>query len=289
MSIWARLFLGLTLAFATAPSAQAQDSVTGTMQLDNETVTLTHVYARQSVPSPSDTRPGHVIILMTDRPAPPEIRASRQAYYAAAREGRIRGALLVLEPDPRFVLFAPNGSYTDTAVPDVFDRIALSNLQRSATTVSGQLRTSEPGNLDFGEPGSPATYRIDARFSAAITPAPQPQQTLSGDAARNTPQAAAAAESLRVIHNGTVADILAVLHSGYEMRAMLEGERSQEILQLARQMLPQPDRFLQTIQRMVVYDDLTIITADDGEGDVTVSLRRDGDSWKLARGPIAND
>src|SRR5689334_12804463 len=98
MSVLARLVLGLMLAFAAAVPALAQNSVSGTMQLDNETVTLTHVYARQSVPSPSDARPGHIIILMTDRPAPPEIRASRQAYYAAAREGRIRGALLVLEP-----------------------------------------------------------------------------------------------------------------------------------------------------------------------------------------------
>jgi hypothetical protein len=289
MGPWlARCVATLFLVLAGAAPAPAQGIVEGSLRLADERVPITHVYARESRPKPGSDEAPHVIILMTDRPAPPEIVASRRAYYAAAREGRIRGALLVLEPEPRFVLFAPGGAYVDTAVPDFFDRLTLSGLRGENGTVSGHLQMSEAGDLDDGEAGAPDSYRVDLRFSAPVAPAPQPGEVLTGDAARNSPQAAMPLRALQIIQTGSIADLRAAFHPDHPIWTMRDDDTA-EILRMAREMLPAPDTFLQSIERILVYDDAALVIARDSDRETTASLRRDGDAWKFADGPIPND
>jgi hypothetical protein len=292
MRVLARLLFFLApLLVVAVPPAAAQGMIEGTLQIGSDTVPLTHVYARESVPRPGSDEAAHVIILMTDRPAPPEVQASRRAYYAAAREGRIRGALLVLEPDPRFVLFAPGGAQIDTEVPDVFERISLSDLRRDGASVSGQLQMTEADELPFGDDGSTFIYRVDARFSAPVVAAPRATATLTGMAARDSPQAQAAERILEVIHRGSVAEVQRVLLADHPAWSQLGSGDVEFALAMMREFLPAPATFRQSIERITVYDDLAVISARDADGitTTTVSLRRVGDEWKMAQTPIAND
>ena len=76
MGLLTRLLICLALLpFALSPAA-AQGTVEGTLEMNGETVPITHVYAREAIAPASSDAPGHVIIMMTDRPAPPELRAS---------------------------------------------------------------------------------------------------------------------------------------------------------------------------------------------------------------------
>ena len=290
MSALTRMRRGLVflLILAAAPVA-AQGTVEGHLELDGERVPITHIYAREGVPSAASSEPGHVIILMTDRPAPPEVRASREAYYAATREGRIRGALLVLEPEPRFALFARGGYYASTRVPDTFEELTLSGLRREGGTVSGRLQRSEPGELLFGSGDGPTTYRVDLSFSAPIEPASRPAATLTGAAARSSPQAAAVTRALAAIHAGNVTEARAAFHPDHPAQDALRGEEAEEILARTSASLPPPATYLQLIREIRVYEDNAVIVAVDRGIDISFTVLRDGDEWKLDRVPIPND
>ena len=148
---------------------------------------------------------------------------------------------------------------------------------------------SEAGELDHGEAGAPDSFRVDLRFNAPIAQAPQPIETLTGEAARTSPQAAAALRALHIVRTGSLAEIRAVVHPDEPAWTMLNSEGAAAMLEAARRFLPAPNTFLQSIERVLVYDDAAIILARGSDGQITVSLRRDGDAWKFADGPIPND
>ena len=288
------LIRGLTALLATfgaAAAAAVPGTVEGTVHYDSNAVAMTHVVARET--RPSGTEPPQTVILITDRAAPAEIAGSRQAYYAAAREGRIRGLLIVIErpaEPPRLVIFAPGGGTDQTVLPDIFDRIELADFVRADGFVSGRLRSTEPREFNFGDdPNAPQTYALDLRFRVPVTPAPRPTETLTGDAARRSPQAAAALRALQLIHSGSLAEIRAQLMPDHPMWEALGSGSAENVLRIARENLPRPATYLQTVQRVVVFGDEAVVHARDAEGDIDVSLRRADGEWKMARSPISND
>ena len=293
-----RALLAFVAALLLQPgAAAAQATVAGTISYDDVSVPMTHVSARETRPSPHSDRPGDVVILIADRPAPAAIAASRRAYHAAAEDGRIRGLLIVLKPPPdenQVVIFAPGGGVADTRLPDPFERIALTDLVREGGFVSGRLRTAEPVEFVGGGagPGEPVSYAADLRFRAAVVPAPRPTEVLTGEAARRSEQAAVAVEGLRLIHTASVAEIAQVrarLHPEHPPWPGLDSEEAEAILAVARQTLPSPAAFQQSIERVIVYGDDAIVVGRDSAGSSAVSLRRDGGEWKLAAAPLPND
>lgn len=290
MGLLVRLLLGFApwLLVAAAPGA-AQGTVEGNLQLGDETVPISHVYARQARPSAASSEPGPVIVMLTDRAPPPEVRASRRAFSAAVREGRLRGALLLLEPEPRFVLLAPGDIQVDTRLPDVFERLTLSDLRQENGTVSGRLQMTEPDELPVGDDGETFTYRVDARFSVPVEPAPRPTATLTGEAARSSPEAEAALRLLQVVHSGSLAEVQAALHPGHSSLRQLSGEEAQFALAVAREFMPAPATFRQSIEQIRIYGDHAVLAARDGDVTTTIAIRRDGETWKLAEVPAAND
>jgi hypothetical protein len=278
-----RWFSTLTAALAAlligAAPASSQGTVDGTVQYGSEIVPMSHVYARETRPSATDDSGPQTVILITDRIAPAEVAASRSAYYTAARLGQLRGLLLSFEPPregARLAILAPGGGADDTSVPDVFDRIELTDLIREGGWVSGHLRTREPVRFTGGETEEPATYTIDLRFRVPVAPAPQPTETLTGEAARSSAQAAAAVRSLNLIRTGTPAEVQASLYPDHPAWDGLGSEQSAAILAAMRERLPAPDAFRASIQRVIVYGDEAVVVAHDADGARTVSLRREG-------------
>ena len=290
------LFLPAFIAALLLPlsGAAAQATIEGSVRYDAVSVPMTHVYARETRPHPDGDQPPDVVILIADRPAPAAVAASRQAYYAAAGESRIRGLLIVLGPpsnEARLVIFAPGGGSADVLLPDPFSRVELTDLVREGGFVSGRLRTTEPGEFvgGGGGPAEPATYAADLRFRAAIAPAPRPSEVLTGEAARRSEPAAAALSIFQLIRTGRAAEVRARLHPEHPARAALGSEHAEENLATIREALPPPSAFLQSIQRVLVYGDEAVIVARDGVGRLPVSLRRDGGEWKLAGARAPND
>ena len=287
-----RLAAALVALLAPLAAAEAQGTVQGTVRYDDEAVAMTHVVARQTRPSPTSEEPPHTVVLITDRAPPPAVAGSRQAYYAAAREGRLHGLLIVVEPSgPRLHLFAPGDAVASTSVPDIFRRVQLDDFVHADGWISGHLRTSEPGEFELQGPNpqGPSTYSLDIRFRAPVAPGPRPTETLTGEAARNSPLAEAAARALDTVRTGSLADLRASLHPSHPFRDSLEGEQAEAILAMARDMMPAPAEFRASIERVIVYGDEAVVAARDAEGWSSVSLRREGGVWKLADAPIAND
>ena len=290
----ARCLTVLSAVLVPFAGAAAQPTIEGTIRYDDVSVPMTFVSARETRPSPDSRNPPQIVILVADRPAPADVVASRQAYYAAAREGRIRGLLIVLRPptsETQLVIFAPGGGVADILMPDPFSRVALTELTRDGAFVSGRLRTSEPGEFvgGGGGPDQPQNFAADLRFRVPIAPAPVPTEILTGDAARRSPQAATALRTLQLIRTGSPAEIRARLHPDHPAWAALGNERAAAILAMAREAMPSPATFLQSIQRIIVYGDEAIIVGRDRQGSSEVSLRREAGEWKLAAGAIAND
>lgn len=289
-------FLSFFIAALVFPlaGAVAQPAIEGTIRYDADSVPMTYVSARETRPSPDGNSQPQIVILIADRPAPADVAASRQAYYAAAREGRIRGLLIVLGPpssEARLVIFARGGGVADVTLPDGFSRVELTDLNREGAWVSGRLRTTEPGEFESGGNGAgePANYTIDLRFRVAIAPAPTPSETLTGEAARRSVEAAAALRTLQLLRTGSPAGVRERLYPNQPIWAALGTAQAAAILARVRRTLPSPARFLQSIQRVVVYGDEALIFARDGGGSTTVSLRRDAGEWKLAAPWIPND
>jgi hypothetical protein len=294
LSALARCFALFLTALVLLPgAAAAQGTVEGMLRLDDRAIPITHVYARETRPSPTDDQGPSIVILMTDRPAPAELVASRQAFYRAATAGTIAGVQLILEPRQdrtRVIVFAPGGARDDMMLPDVFDRLALRDLARAGGSVSAHLISAEPLNLLDGAAESPQTYAVDLRFRTQVTPAPQPTRELTGDAARNSAPVAAATRALQVIHTGTLAEIRAQLSIDDPTGAQLAGPRGEEMLRIARQMLPTPAAYVPSVQRVIFYgEDEAIVVSREREGNSTVSLRRQNGVWKQMLTPIPND
>jgi hypothetical protein len=291
---WIAILLAALLHAAPAYAQAAEPAIEGAISYDAQNVPMTYVSARETRPSPDGNIPSKTIILIADRPPPAGIAASRRAYYAAAREGRVRGLLIVLGPsasEAQLVIFAPGGGVGDVSLPDIFSRVELTDLTRQGGWVSGRLRTSEPGEFVGGGGGAdePASYSIDLRFRVAIAPAPVPSEILTGDAARRSPQASAALSMLQLLQTGSAAEIRARLNPNHPAWAGLGTAQAAAVLAAARAVLPSPTTFLQSIQRIVVYGDEAIILGRDGGGSNIVSLRRDAGEWKVADAPIPGD
>ena len=282
------------LALGIARPALADGTVSGEIRYDGQPVAVTHVYARETRSSPGEDQPPRIIVLMTDRAAPTEVIASKQAYYAAARSGPLRGLVLTFEKpsdNARAAIFAPGGAYDDTTVPGIFEDITLTGTSRVNGMIGGHLKTTKPieFDLDADSAPSPLTYEIDVRFSAPVVPASRPDAVLTGAAARGSEQAAAALAALKLVRTGTLAEVMAQLAPGHPLREGLDGGQGTALLELARAVLPDPATFLATVQRIEVYGDEAIVSATDVEGRSTVALRRADGTWKLARTPIADD
>jgi hypothetical protein len=287
--------LAFVLAALPAPPAAAQNqpTVEGTIAYDAATIPMTYVSARETRPLPDRDDPPQVVILIADRPAPPDIAGSRQAYYRAAREGRIRGLLISLEPpdETRLAIFAPGGGSADVALPDPFSRIELTDFRREGAWVSGHVRTIEPGEFDGGEgrAGEPTHYAIDLRFRVPVAPAPVPSEMLTGEAARRSPQAAAALRGLELIRTGTPEQIRSALDPDHPAWAGLGGAQAAAILAAMRRGMPSPATLLQSIERVAIYGDEAIVVERNGGDTIRIFLRRDAGIWKLAAAPIPND
>jgi hypothetical protein len=272
----------------------AQPAIEGTIRYDANSVPMNYVSARETRRPPDGDTPSEIVILVADRTPPADVAASRQAYYRAAREGRIRGLLIALRPPPdeaRLALFAPGGGVGDVLLPDPFSRVELTDLTREGGWVSGHLRTAGPVEFEGGGGGAdePANYSIDLRFRVAVAPAPTPSAILTGEAAQRSEQAAAALRALELIRTGSPEEVRARLDPSHPAWAGLGTAQAAAILAMARRAMPAPATFLQSVQRVIVYGDEAIVVARDRDGRTMISLRRDGGQWKLAASSIPND
>lgn len=274
--------------------ASAQDRIAGTISFDGRSVPLTHVHVRQTQPSPTGDGVPQTIVLITDRAAPPQIAASKQAYYTAARAGEITGLLLIFsqpEAKPRLTVFAPGGRLVDTSVPDIFERVTLLELQRDAGSVTGRLTTAEPLEFDYTDPvaAGPDTLVIDVTFAAAVAPVVGPDEVLTGASARQSEAALAAQAFVRMVKQGKASEVLAATAARHPLRAALASGAGEDVLADMGRWLPDADSFLAGVDRVTRYGNLAAVTSKDPEGSSTVWLERGESAWMVADAPIADD
>lgn len=280
-------------ALCLSTPAQAQNGVSGTMIVDRAVVLITYVSARVARTRPSSDEPGDIKILLLDRVPTPAVAASQQAYIAAGQGGELPGVLLSLRgnsSEGRLISFQGSAEL-DTSVPDIFQRVLLSDVIRQGRVISGRLHTVEPLEFDGGggEAGDPRSNALDLRFRVDVEPAPLATATLTGADARRSAPVAAAIRSLHALHEGSAADFVREVEADHPLAAQFSSAPAPALLAMIRRQLPPPQAFAASVRQMILFNDEAIVSAGGGGDQITVSLRRRDGVWRLAPNPIPND
>ncbi len=155
----------VTLAGQAAPAGKAS----GTITIDGKAVTLAHAYA-WAEPNPFDKQKTDVVVLLTEKPVPPEAFVGAEGLLAVGR--RIQGFVLYKIDD--------QGALTG----EVVDHPALGGqwIQMSgATRTSFTKKTLSPQRVEgaFQTDGVEKvlghTYQAKVQAAADVTPAPRPE------------------------------------------------------------------------------------------------------------------
>ena len=123
-------------------------------------------------------------------------------------------------------------------------------------------------------------------FRVPISPAPQPSEVLSVEAARNSPQTASALRTLQLIKAGNVAEVREQLLPGHPVWRELETDQSGASLKMAREICLTPPLFVGSVQRVLVYRDDAIIVARHSEATQRFRFGATTASGNLRRPPF---
>lgn len=140
-------------------------------------------------------------------------------------------------------------------------------------TIAGRVYRSSPGEFDG------VTYSYDATFTAPIWRKPPP--TLSGEGAKNSPQASAALAFLKAGRAGDVAGVKKM--SVASSIADLDGPMGKDIIEM---MKLGPDPAKAKITRVDVHGDNAEVTLEQGTKEsmetTTVKLALEKGQWKVS-------
>ena len=189
-------FILLTeLIFSLRSFAIDQGTASGTLKIDNETVTLTHAYAHlhDNAEGWLDNKK-EMRILISDREIPQEALSGLNLFFnisSMVKQGLVRGVMIRFDPakpasvqmtalhspiDTRYSL--PNKTISDS------ENHPLKNLSISEMRVSATVIQSNEGNADLGWPSE--NFRF--KFSAPLFKEPPVTATLKNKQALKSPQ-----------------------------------------------------------------------------------------------------
>ena len=284
-------------ALLAAAPAVGQASVEGSVSYDGQSTPITHVSARhvERLPEMSgpNVSPRAIKILLADRNAPAEVAASESAFMEAATGGRIQGLVLLIDqPSNQWMILSisrPGGDGTMASGGIGPPGFELSDFQVRDNVVSGRVRTLEP--QEFFPPGNPSTYAFDIRFRAPVAPVVQPVQSLTGDAARRSPQADAVIGYFTMLRSGDLRRIRAEVDARSPLARQLprdDGE-ARAMLAQARDYFPAEPAARASIQRVLVYAHHALVVMRSAQGGSLVTVEPAGAGWRVGAQRMPGD
>lgn len=283
------LWISLALFALCFQSAYAIDegTVQGTLTINNDTIALTHSYAHLHDNAEGLlSRPKELRIVLSDREIPYE--SLRGIVFLPvedmARENRVRGLLIILDPHDQSKVVVT--LLTQPATPgqslmtltlsatgqELFKKLILSNVR-----VTGEMEhadTREGGDQDLPK----LIYSV--KFSAPLFHELPVTANFTGKKAQDSPQVKAYREKINALKKGDFEAVkrLSSERANHRDAAMLVHMDDQTKKAFAAEAAVDFEKSLKHIKRVVVRGDSAVIIFSEKEWATFV---REGGQWKM--------
>jgi hypothetical protein len=286
--IWKLAAAAVGIAVAATAMARERGTVDGALRIGDETVALTHVYAREMRAIPemvSRGRPAQRLsLLLLDRPLPADGPTAAPFLSQLLAHGQSRGLVVELDPLTGAVI-GGNAVLAPRRDPQVLTQtpgavfLRTEGFAVSGGMVRGRIR-SEPDEIVGPDGGPGGSYSFDVSLSAPVEPAPRPVATLEDDRAQASAPAQSFAQFLGAVVAGDVDGVRAGIAS-HRCRSMV----TPEVLPQFRAMLlagrPDAATLLADLRKVYLYETRADLFFESAVGGTAVPMVHEFGAWKL--------
>jgi hypothetical protein len=279
------LLVLLLMALVQPVVALDPESVKGPLKVNQETIQLSKAYAHLHDNAEGLLeRPKELRILLVDRAVPPGALTGIAWLPALemAREGKLRGLLLQLDPDDRrnleiTLLYPPAASGHALMTQTLSDtaKDIVQKLEIGAQSVTGEIEHGAQ-NATTSKETPKLTYAL--QFNARLSKEPRVSSDLKGKAAENSPQVKVLREKARALAKLDIEALRKVCtervnRQNDELRTKA-GSRFKVLFDEAAGDL---EVALESVERVVVRGDRAVVISSNQEWS---NLVREGKVWK---------
>jgi hypothetical protein len=279
------LLVLLLMAWFQPVFALDPESVQGSLKVNEESVQLSKAYAHLHDNAEGLLeRPKELRILLADRAVPPGILVGIASLPALelAREGKLRGLLLQLDPNDHrnldiTLLYPPakSGQILMTQTLSDTAKDIVQKLEIGGQSVTGEIEHGEQ-NATASKGMPKLTYAL--QFNARLSKEPPVGSDLKGKAAQNSPQVKVLREKARALAKLDIEALRKVCteranRRNDELRAKA-GSRFKVLFDEAAGDL---EVALESVERVVVRGDRAVVISSNQEW---ANLVREGKVWK---------
>jgi hypothetical protein len=242
LGLAAAALVSVGMSAAAPNTAPREETVTGTMTVGDQVITLTHAYA-YVVPDPFDKSVQVTRVLVTDREIPDLALFEEDDAFLLVERDALRGVRLDFN--------AKEGSTIIGLMTRSLGGSA--SLTRNGPSVRPKVHTASriEAALDVTEDIAGTPFRLQLRFATAVTPPPAQTEPTAAEiaAAQNAAPTRAYLALNRAIHAGDKAAILAAVEP--ERRNMLDAPGMPpfaEVLKMMQGMTPKTVKVLRVTE-----------------------------------------
>lgn len=262
------------------------------MKVGEKEVSLRYAYAIEEAPELRfpDAPKGEFDLILVDNPVNQAELDCRSLLIHRVRKGELHGILLVFDPAKKC---AHRGNLLYEKQSLFFSILELGpndnelrekgqeHLFEGSLTperIAGKVWMPKEYQSEIAGP-EPTRFRYEATVETPIRRPGPITATLTGKAARQSPQAKALFAFCKAVRAGSVAGMQA---SGVTAQmAVLTGPDGKEILQAIRQGAPDPAKL--TVSKVIVHGNMAILQGRAGkDGNMTMKCLREGRLWKIS-------
>ena len=278
-------------AAVAAAKALAPGTAKGTLTVGTRTFALTRAYAQMEDdaegPMP-DGRKRNLVVLLADTEVSPDDAADFFRCALLAREGKLHGVMLQIDPDTKqmylvqimYVEGEKSGSPPNISLIGKGLNHRLTGLSLGTEAISAVAEMQKPDTwTDFAEDAPKRSYQYRAAFNAPIRQPLPVTATLTGQAAKDSPQVTAAAALFAAARAADMEAVRRLSTPNPQMEAAYKEAGPEKFKEMAKEMTPDPAQFKKDVRKVIVRADRkTTILFGDGNA---MRLVREGDGWKV--------
>jgi len=265
--------LGLCLALPAL--SQSAGKADGSYTVGDKTTNLTYAYAMAKKGFFDETKED-VTVILSDVALSPSALADQFERMHMAADGKLHALELTVNSEKQVT----SGTLLHEAFAKYQGSVSVAGMHQfdaktfDGKTIAGRLSTSRPS--DFQK----IAFRYSATFEAPIYRKPPP--TMSGAAAKDSPQAKAVLAFYKAARSGDMAAVKKTMTA--ESAKVFDGPQAKEALDFLKASSPEPARA--EIESVDVKGDkadvIVVVRSKDGKETSTMNVALVGGQWKVS-------